>query len=348
MKKDFPEVEDFCRLIDYESVLANPEDNIKYTETKGYFADPSAIPMLGVEVVKGNPAEALNQTHQIILSETTAKKYFGYEDAMGKRLQVRDGGSSGGDLLITGVFKDFPTNSHLLINYLVSYKTLQSQLNAQGDTSNASETAFGWYDFYVYLQLKPGTDLKKMEAKFPAHCDRYINEREWNKKNNVKNSIAMMPLTDLHLNSHLNQEAEVNGNGQSASFLFLIAIFIIAIAWVNYINLSTARSIERAREVGVRKVMGAQRSQLIQQFLTESLLLNVVSLVVSVGAFILLLHPFNALSGKTDALSYTMSTSYWMLFAALFIGGTMPLPLLLNKPFNTSTPNIGIAEGSAK
>lgn len=131
-----------------------------------------------------------------------------------------------------------------------------------------------------------------------------------------------MPLTGLHLNSHLNQEAEVNGNGQSVSFLFLIAIFIIAIAWVNYINLSTARSIERAREVGVRKVMGAQRGQLIQQFLTESLLLNIVALVVSVGAYLILLGPFNALSGKPGAVSYAMGSSYWALFASMFLGGT--------------------------
>jgi len=322
LKKDFPEVEDFCRLIDFESVLANPKDNIKYTETKGYYGDPAAIHMLGVEVIKGNPVEALTQPHQILLSETTARKYFGMEDAVGKRLQVRASGAAGGDLLVTGVFKDFPVNSHLMINYLVSYKTLQSQLNAQGDTSNQTETAFNWYDFYVYLKLKEGTDLQKMEAKFPAYCDRYINEREWNKKNNVKNSIAMMPLTALHLNSHLNQEAEVNGNGQSVSFLFLIAIFIIAIAWVNYINLSTARSIERAREVGVRKVMGAQRGHLIQQFLTESLLLNIVSLVVSVGAYLLLLQPFNALSGKSGMVSYAMSSTYWMLFVLLFLGGT--------------------------
>lgn len=322
LKKDFPEVEDFCRLIDFESVLANPENNVKYTETKGYYADPSTIPMLGVDVLQGNADEALKQSGQIMLSETTAKKYFGNENAVGKRLQVRNAGSAGGDLLVSGVFKDFPVNSHLLINYLVSYKTLQTQLNAEGDTSNASETAFGWYDFYVYLQIKQGTDLKKLEAKFPAFCDRYINNNEWNKKNNVKNSIAIMPLTDLHLNSNLNQEAEVNGNGQSVSFLFLIALFIIGIAWVNYINLSTARSIERAREVGVRKVMGAQRGQLIQQFLTESLLLNIVSLLVSLMAFMLLLQPFNVMTGKPEVAFFTMSSSYWMLFGLLFLGGT--------------------------
>ncbi|MBK9677322.1 MAG: hypothetical protein IPO69_00130 [Saprospiraceae bacterium] len=194
---------------------------------------------------------------------------------MGKRLLIGDE-DLGADnaLMITRVFKDFPVNSHLQLNYLVSYKTFQYRLNAQGDTTNASETEWGWYDFYTYLQLKKGTDLKKFEAKFPAFCNTHMNNGDYSKKNNIIDALSLIPLKDIHLYSNYNQEAEVNGNGQAVSFLFLIALFILGIAWVNYINLSTARSVERAKEVGVRKVMGAQRSSLIQQFLTESLLLN--------------------------------------------------------------------------
>ena len=128
---------------------------------------------------------------------------------------------------------------------------------AAGDTSNASETAWGWYDYYVYLQLKPGVDYKTVEAKMPAFTDKYINQKEWNKKNNERTELHLIPLEDIHLYSNYNQEAEVNGNGSAIAFLFLIAIFIICIAWINYINLATARSVERAREVGVRKVLGA-------------------------------------------------------------------------------------------
>ncbi|MBK6478357.1 MAG: ABC transporter permease [Saprospiraceae bacterium] len=324
MKKEFPEVEDFCRLYDYAIILSNPGNNVKYSETKGYYADASAIPMLGVDIIAGTSVNALSEVKQMVISESMAKKYFGHEDPMGKRLLIGDE-DLGADnaLMITGVFKDFPVNSHLQLNYLVSYKTFQYRLNAQGDTTNASETEWGWYDFYTYLQLKKGTDLKKFEAKFPAFCNTHMNNGDYSKKNNIIDALSLIPLKDIHLYSNYNQEAEVNGNGQAVSFLFLIALFILGIAWVNYINLSTARSVERAKEVGVRKVMGAQRSSLIQQFLTESLLLNLLSFIISLIVFSLILHPFDVFTGKSY-LHYTlMSAQYWILFSMMFIVGTL-------------------------
>src|SRR5882724_1380457 len=272
MKKEFPEVENFCRLIDAELLLSNPRKNIKFNETKGYYADPSALGMLGVRLLKGDPATALNGPDKMLLSETMAKKYFSNEDPMGKRLTVRDGKVKSFE--ITGVFRDYPANSHLIINHLVSYSTLGKELRLQGDSSNATETAWGWYDFYDYLQLRPGTDYKALEAKLPAFCDRHMNNDEWRKKNNAKNELYLIPLTDIHLFSNFNQEAEVNGNGKAVGFLFLISFLIIAIAWINYTNRATARSLERAKEVGVRKVLGAIKSDLVLQFLTESFLLN--------------------------------------------------------------------------
>src|SRR5205823_8858816 len=119
------------------------------------------------------------------------------------------------------------------------------------------------------------------EAKLPAFTDKYINSQEWSKANNRHTELHLIPLSDIHLYSNYNQEAEVNGNGQAVSFLYLIAIFIICIAWINYINLATARSVERAKEVGVRKVLGALRATLIRQFLTESFILNLISLALS-------------------------------------------------------------------
>lgn len=324
MKKDFPEVQDYCRLIDWEGILANGATNIKFKETKGYYADPSAIRMMGVQVKEGNPEEALKTPDKIAISESMAKKYFGNDDPLGKRLEVRSGNApSGYGLQVSAVFKDFPQNSHLKIDYLVSYKTLQQELNLSGDTSNASETAWGWYDFYTYLQLKPGTDLQKFESMFPAFCDRYINNREWAKNNNVKCAISVIPLKDIHLYSNYNQEAEVNGSGEAVSFLFLVALFIIGIAWVNYINLSTARSVERAKEVGVRKVMGAKRGELIRQFLTESFILNITALMLSVLMFMLLIKPFDVLTDRSGAAFYTLDASYWIIFLSMFLAGTL-------------------------
>ena len=121
---------------------------------------------------------------------------------------------------VTGIYKDFPGNSHLILDYLVSYSTLAKELLLGGDSSNASETAWGWYDYYVYVQLKPGIDYRQLEAKMPAFTDKYINSDEWRKKNNVRDELHLIPLNDIHLYSNYNQEAEVNGNGQAVSFLF--------------------------------------------------------------------------------------------------------------------------------
>ena len=323
LKKDFPEVENFCRLYDANYVLANDEKNIKFKEEKGYYADAASLSMLDVQLVKGNPATALNAPYKIILTESMAKKYFGNEDALGKTIMVHNPDFTK-SLEVSGVMKEFPANSHLIINHLVSYSTLVSiNRDIYHDTTNAAETNFGWYDFYSYLQLKPGTNVKKFEEKFPAFCTKYIDGLDWAKNNNIKTVISLIPLSDIHLYSNYNQEAEVNGNGQAVSFLFLIGLLIIGIAWFNYINLSTARSVERAKEVGIRKVMGAERSGLIRQFLTESLLLNIVALITALILFAVLVRPFDALMGRDATSIYTMSNLYWTGFLSFFFLGTM-------------------------
>ena len=322
MKKDFPEVENFCRLIDDNLLLSNEAQDKKFSENKGYYADAASVDMFGLNFIKGNPHNALNAPDKIILSESTAKKYFGNEDALGKTLVNRNGDHVQ-PFEVTGIYKDFPGNSHLIMNYLVSYSTLGKELLSGGDSSNQSETAWGWYDFYVYLQLKPGIDYHQLESKLPAFTNKYINTEEWRKTNNVRDELHLIPLSDIHLYSNYNQEAEVNGNGQAVSFLFLIAIFIICIAWINYINLATARSVERAKEVGVRKVLGALRSNLIRQFLMESLVLNFISLILSLIVFILLLHSFDSFTGRDNYTGFALTGNYWLVFFGLFAVGTI-------------------------
>jgi putative ABC transport system permease protein len=321
MKKDFPEVENYCRLIDANFLLANDRNQNKIRETKGYYADPSALDMLGVHLVEGNPTTALDGPYKIVLSEATAKKYFGQENPLGKKLTVKDGDRI--SLEVTGIFREFPANSHLILHHLISYTTLDAEIAKGGDSTRPAETAWGWYDFYDYIQLKPGTDWHQLQAKMPAFCDRYMNNREWNKKNNVRSDLFLIPLSDIHLYSNYNQEAEVNGNGKSVGFLFLISFFIIVIAWVNYTNLATARSLERAKEVGVRKVLGAARRDLVFQFLAESLLLNILALVIALGAAILLTRPFNALIGSEGSPFFSLPAAYSLLFLGLFLTGTL-------------------------
>ena len=327
MKKDFPEVENFCRLHDANLVLANDERNVKFKEEKGYYADPSFLSMFSVQLLAGNPDLALDGPDKILLSEETAKKYFGningsYREVLGKKLVFRDPQFTR-TFEVTGVFKELPANSHLIVHHLASYATLAAMERLAGDSSNATETSFGWYDFYTYLQLRPGTDVKKFESKLPAYCDRYMNNSEWAKANNIHTEIYLMPLPDIHLYSNLNQEAETNGNGQSVSFLFMIAFFIIGIAWVNYINLATARSMERAKEVGMRKVLGALRKNLIGQFLVESLLLNLVAFMLAMLLVFFLTPWFNNLTGQSIHQQFSLPIIYWLGFAAMFLAGSL-------------------------
>ena len=321
MKKDFPEVENYCRLIDANFLLANDRNQNKIRETKGYYADPAALDMLGVHLIEGNPTTALDGPYKIVLSEATAKKYFGQEDPLGKKLTVKEGDRI--SLEVTGVFREYPANSHLILHHLISYTTLDAEIAKGGDSTRPAETAWGWYDFYAYVQLKPGTDWHQLQAKMPAFCDRYLNNEDWRKKNNVKNELFLIPLTDIHLYSNYNQEAEVNGNGKSVGFLFLISFLIVVIAWVNYTNLATARSLERAKEVGVRKVLGAARRDLVLQFLAESLLLNIMALILALGAAILLTRPFNTLIGSEGSAAFSLPAAYSLLFLALFLTGTL-------------------------
>ncbi|HEY6503041.1 MAG TPA: ABC transporter permease [Chitinophagaceae bacterium] len=321
LKKDYPEVEDFCRIIDASLLLSTEDNTVKFNENKGYYADPSFLKMFDFRVSMGSIDESLDGPDKMIISETMAKKYFGSKDPVGKKLIQRDQ-SQVQAYEITGIFKDYPVNSHLDVNYLVSYSTFKKYLRSLGDTTDAAETSFGWYDFYTYLKLKPGTDWKKFEKKLPAFCNRYINSQDWYKNNNNKAGLYLMPVTDLHLYSNYNQEAEVNGNGQAVNFLFLIAIFIIGIAWINYINLATARSAERAREVGMRKVLGAARSNLVRQFMMESFLLNLTALLLAIGIFKLLLPGFDKFVGRDNYTHFTLTSFYWLLFLAIFIIGT--------------------------
>ncbi|HEY9000252.1 MAG TPA: ABC transporter permease [Mucilaginibacter sp.] len=324
MKKDYPEVENYCRLIDDELLLSNDAKNIKFSEKKGYFADPSSISMLDMKLAGGNSATALDAPNKIIISQSMARKYFGTTDVVNKTLQSHGDGRAKPDTYqITGVFKDYPKNSHLIIDYLVSYETLRKALREQGDKDDSANTAIGWYDFYVYLQMKPGTNLQKFESKMPAFAEKYINNRKGNKLNNVRNELHIIPLSDIYLNSNYNQEAEVNGSGSAVNFMFLIGFIIMGIAWINYINLSTARSVERAKEVGVRKVLGAAKGNLIRQFMLENVLLNITAILLAGFAVAVLTPWFNNLMGKDVSTGFSMSGEYWLIFFAIFCSGTL-------------------------
>ncbi|MCB0530650.1 MAG: ABC transporter permease [Lewinellaceae bacterium] len=323
MKRELPEVVEACRLHDVEFVMTNPANNIKFAETKGYYADPAFLKMFAVALLSGNPETALTGPDKILLSENTARRYFGRTDVLGEQLLIKDPNFTQ-TYEVAGVFKNYPANSHLAIDYLVSYGTL-AKIVAQiwGDTTNATETAWGWYDFYTFLQLQEGTDVEAFKQKFPAFVDKYPNATYIERKINARNDIDIIPLKDIHLYSNVNQEAEVNGDGRAVSVLLLVAFFILAIAWINYVNLSTARSIERGREVGVRKVLGARWGQLLRQFLVESLLLNGIAFVLALVAANLALPFFQKFTGKAIPSDFLYQPQFWLLALGVLTLGSI-------------------------
>jgi len=332
LKKDLPGVENYCRLIDTRIswqgsdpvqnsvVFANEEKNIKAIENKGYYTGQSFLNMFTLNIIEGHKNTLLNAPDKIILSETLAKKYFGRDDAVGKQITVLEGGYKY-SYLVTGVFKDYPTNSHLSFDYLVSFPTFVNMIKQLGPKGMDPETTLGWYDFYVYLQLYPGFDQKKLDAQLVTFSDKYLNN-EYLKTHNNREDLYSIPLKDIHLYSHYNEEAGVNGDCKSVSFLFLIAFLIIIIAWINYTNLATARSLERAKEVGIRKVLGALRKNLMMQFLTESFLLNFAAVIIAFAIAFICTPLFNQLIGSTSEKGFYLTTPYLFGFIGLFITGT--------------------------
>ena len=322
MKKDFAEVEDYCRLAPAELLLSNETGTVKFKEEKGYYADPSFLSMFNIHMREGDAKSGLKGLDKIMLSAEMAKKYFGNSEALGKILIFHSSFSTR-PFQVTGIFDPLPSNSHLVVNYLVSYPTVGVFHRGYGNQSKPEETSWGWYQFYTYLQLKPGTDVKKLESKFSNFCDHYINSQESVKANNIRNLIYMIPVRDIHLHSHYMQEAEANGNARTVSFLLLIAFFIIGIAWVNYINLATARSLERAKEVGVRKMIGAVRLSLISQFFIESVLINLVSFLLALIIAFSSAPWFTMLTGNSNQTGFYLPGNYWLLIGGIFLAGSL-------------------------
>jgi putative ABC transport system permease protein len=317
LKKEFPEVGKTCRLIEYGLLLSNDTRNVKSYENRSFAADTSVLSMLQLPLVQGDRATALKGVNKVILSEERALKYFGSENPVGKTLTFR----SSGDvriLEVSGVFKALPPNSHLILDVLFSYATYSDIVGRYGQPNDPTETAWNWPQFFTYIELRPGTDRDAFEAKLPAFMTRHYNGLPKNKSLNDFITLQLYPITDIHLDSHYGDEAEANGDGRSVSFLFMIAFFIAAIAWINYINLATARSLERAREVGVRKVLGAGRTDLIRQFLVESLLLNSTALLLALAITWIVNPLFNQLTGRP---LHGLPLRYWEILAALFLAG---------------------------
>ena len=316
LKNNFPEIEAHTRLLPQSGVIQYERpggEAITFREEKAFFADTSFFKVFDFRVTLGDPATCLKGLNKIMLSETMARKYFGSGDPLGKRLQF----NANETMDITGVFRDVPENSHIKFDFLVSYETLNRR------TEDQSATSWGWYDFYSFVLLKPNTDVKTLQAKWDEHLGK-VRKADWDKYNRTQEFI-LRPLTDIHLYSKLLYETSPQElrDGDSVYALSVIAIFILIIAWVNYVNLATARSLNRANEVGVRKVTGAFRSQLISQFITESVMLNVFAALLALGIVVTAWSSFSQLTGWNIPIDYFMQLEFWLLVSALFLLGAL-------------------------
>ena len=314
LKNNFAEVEAYTRFLPLRGLFSYEKDGaepITFREERAHFADTSLFKVFDFNLVQGNPKTCLKGVDKMIISESTARRYFGDEDPIGKRLVVN------GETIqeVTGIFRDVPENSHIKFDLLVSYETLNA------NTENQSETSWGWYDFYSFVLLKPGTDVAKLQAKWDAFLEKDRKE-SWT-KSSERQEFILRPLTDIHLYSNLLYETSPQDlrDGDSVYALSIIALFILIIAWVNYVNLATARSFRRANEVGVRKVVGAQKRQLISQFLTESFILNIIGVVLALAIVRICWSSFSQLTGWSIPLNYILKQEFWLMVFGLFIAG---------------------------
>jgi putative ABC transport system permease protein len=316
LKNNFPEVKRFTRLFPVSGVISyeSPDRGlVSHMEHKMQIVDSSVFEIFDFKLLRGDPKTVLEGPGKVVVSERAARKYFGGDDPIGRWIKW------GNDrrFEVTGVFADIPDNSHIKFDFMLSYATLNRQ------TQNQSETSWGWYDFNTYVLMEPGTDIKAFQAKWDQWLLKNRGE-EW-KKTNRHFDFILQPLLGIHLYANLLQESEPDerGDGDSVYALTFIALFILVIAWVNYINLATAKSFERANEVGVRKTMGAQKSQLIRQFLSESLMVNLFAAVIAVAGVKALWPMFSSLSGRNIPGEYIMQPDFWLLVGSLFVGGSL-------------------------
>ncbi len=300
-------------IVTYQDARPNP---IALKHRRFLYADSSVFGVMGYRLVSGDPATALSQPLTAVISEHYAQMYFGNEEPIGKMLQMNDDDGNNELVKVTGVFENLPDNTHLKFDILFSYKTLYTRYK---EAVNRYDHNWRRRDMYTFVALQPGIDPKSVEKNFPALLEKYKPD---NQKSNIEETLFLQPLKSIHLTSTLAEEPEPNGDEKIVNFLFLIGIFVLVIAWINYVNLSTAKAMERAREVGIRKVMGAFRSQLIRQFITEAAIVNLVSIMVAFFLVALALPSFNSLSGIHLSFGDIVTRWYLLLLGALWLIGT--------------------------
>lgn len=315
MKAAFPEIKDVARMAPAKDFVKYGDQQFK--EDKLAFADYNFLQLFSIPLLSGNDKQALVDPNSVVISKEFAKKYFGDHDPVGKSLVI---GLRDAVYKVTGVFDKVPTNSHFHFDAFISLSTFRIQ---HPTWSNLGE--------FTYLMLNENADIKKLEAKFPQLVEKYVVPEVQQDmgvslaeaKKSVSNFVfTLQPLKDIHLYSHTKYELEPNGDIQYVYIFSALAFFILLLACVNFTNLSIARSVKRAKEVGVRKVMGSAKSHLIKQFLSESVMVTFAAMLLAFALIALLLPYFNGMAGKRIELDYFLNYKFFLLISALifFVG----------------------------
>ncbi len=336
IKSYFPDIQKMTRL------LPNGRTPIKYgekmfNENNVFFADENLFDVFTVKVQKGNPQKALLDPFTVMLSEEMAKKYFGADDPMNKMIRV----NNQFDLKVTGIFQSFPANSHIHPEIMLSFNTLKDSA-VYGDRQ--LQTNYGNNSFFTYFLLPENYPAEKIEAQFPTFLDQRVHfpGAPVSYKPSTGTKLGLQKLTDIHLYSHTDYEAEENGDMKRVYIFSGIALIILLIACINYMNLSTARSTLRAKEIGIRKVTGATRSELIAQFLSESVLISWLSMLLAFGLTALVIPWVNKLSGLQLSIDILLQWKWILaillipvavgiisgLYPALFMSSFQPVKTL--------------------
>ncbi|MBK0381063.1 ABC transporter permease [Mucilaginibacter segetis] len=297
IKADFPQVEAFVRVSGGSFLVR--KDNVKFQEDNTLFADSTFFSVFDFKLLKGDPKTALTQQASLVFSETAAKKYFGDKDPVGQTVLVT------GDAIpavVTGVMEDMPENSQIKADMLISMSTLTQKFNKGLDDQ------WGNYGATSYLLLKPGVNYKSFEAQLPAFMEKRNGTEA--KQSQMFATLFLEPLKDVYL--HSTRSGQQSGSINNVYVFSIVAVFILLIACINFINLTTARSVERAKEVGIRKVVGAAKGELAGQFIGESIILCLFAFIITIILSVLLLPTFNQLAGKTVSPG-VFSNAYYIL-----------------------------------
>lgn len=279
----YPEVEKIARIYRYPVLVSHEQK--RFIEERLFFAEPEIFDIFSWTFLSGDPRSGIREPNTAFISRSTATKYFGNQDPIGKVIRL----DQKTEYVVTGVYEDMPGNSHIKCDILLAFPNLISMYGTW------IEEAWGYTGFFTYLLFRQGTDPFEFSNKLANLVETEFGEIL--KSYNLTCELPLQPLTDIHLNSHFMQEYEVNGNRNTVTFLLIIAFFILFIAWMNYINLTTARSLTRAREVSLRKITGATRPLLIVQFLLEAVILNFFALLLAFATMELILPLFSRFAG---------------------------------------------------